>query len=720
MRNLLGRLNARSTEELTRIATAWQVLSPAGDRLGTIGRLYRALSDPRTVRDAWDLLPDDEKAMIRLLATNDEPALTLPDLAVALGVPEADARDTATRLYRKAIVVREGDESPLPVGVLPRLFLPRELVRQFRRIELDLEDGDLSTQPFSALLKRLDDREIEAAAEIWAGRIVPGLREREELSAQIVEQVELPGRIDSIAAALGRHASLIWKHLKEQPAGGAPINAAFEATSLSPFEAEDVQQVREALGELETALLVWHSYRDNGSRWLFVPAEIRNPPIRTVADLPPLSAVLTPPTAVTPWESPHAVSWDLLTFLRALHRPNAPRVHESADLPRSWLRRLNPHLWHGARLGIPEGYLEFLTNLARAEGLIEGGQGQDDPLKVSSAVRIWRDRTFDDQTARLIWWWLANPRWIEAIGRDEARVTGAEWIPFRRRLLAGLAALDAERWYRLDQVTEWLAERDPDMVGATFEIASARSLAGSARGSSELARRRAATSEIAAITLETSLRWFGIVEFADAEPGGRLLRLTPRGRALSRGAKIPPEPGPATKPPIAIKPDGAVEVASPTPFIIWSLSAFADVKRLGERSVYEITESSANLAFQAGFDTTQVVSFLETTSGEAVPPDLLEKVNRWAAGYRRIRLTNALVVTPENASWLPELVEIAKTHDVRYQLIGEQLLIFPKAAEGGDPPIDPAFLFREAGFSPQAGIPRAQKQEPREGPREKD
>jgi hypothetical protein len=421
--------------------------------------------------------------------------------------------------------------------------------------------------------------------------------------------------------------------------------------------------------------------------------------VRTVADLPPLSAVLTPPEKSPASESPHAVAWDLLTYLRALRQPNAPRVREPEDLPRGWLHRLEARLWHS----LPEGYLEFLTGLARAEGLLEGGPPQDEPLKVSAAVRIWRDRSFDDHTARLIWWWLASPTWIEAIGRDQARVIGAEWIPFRRRLLAGLAALEPDRWYRLDQVTDWLAERDPDIVGTTFEIASARSLAGRAHGSSELARRRAATAEIAAITLETSLRWFGIVEVADGEPGVRLLRLTPRGRALSRGEKIPPQPGPAVKPPIVLKQDGAVEIAAPSPFIVWSLSAFADIERLGEQSVYRITEGSTNLALQAGFDTRQVLAFLETESGAPPPPAFLDRLNRWAAGYRRIRTANAVVVTPDDSSWLPDLIEIAKAHDLRYQVAGEHLLVFPATSEDGETAVDPVFLFREAGFSPQPG-----------------
>jgi hypothetical protein len=116
-----------------------------------------------------------------------------------------------------------------------------------------------------------------------------------------------------------------------------------------------------------------------------------------------------------------------------------------------------------------------------------------------------------------------------------------------------------------------------------------------------------------------------------------------------------------------------------------------------------------NLALQAGFDTRQVLAFLETESGAPPPPAFLDQLNRWAAGYRRIRTANALVVTPDDASWLPELIEIAKAHDLRYQIAGEHLLVFPALSEDGEPPVDPAFLFRQAGFSPQPGPPRAAK-----------
>ena len=120
MRNLLGRLHARSVEELARIAVAWHVPLPSGDRLTLVSRLYRALSDPRTVRDCWARLPEDERAMVRLLAVSDETAMPLRELAQHLGLSEDAAREIAVRLYHKVIVAREGDDEGLETALTGR------------------------------------------------------------------------------------------------------------------------------------------------------------------------------------------------------------------------------------------------------------------------------------------------------------------------------------------------------------------------------------------------------------------------------------------------------------------------------------------------------------------------------------------------------------------------------------------------------------------------
>src|SRR5688572_8045453 len=99
MRNLLGRLNARPADDLVRIAAVWGVqLGGAGGpgaRHRQVGQLYRVLTDPRAVRDVWDRLSADERALVRLLALGqadrgEDSASTVAELAASLGVAESE------------------------------------------------------------------------------------------------------------------------------------------------------------------------------------------------------------------------------------------------------------------------------------------------------------------------------------------------------------------------------------------------------------------------------------------------------------------------------------------------------------------------------------------------------------------------------------------------------------------------------------------------------
>ena len=51
MRNLLGRLHARRLPELLRVAEAWSVPLYVESKSEVVGALYRAMTDPRTMRD---------------------------------------------------------------------------------------------------------------------------------------------------------------------------------------------------------------------------------------------------------------------------------------------------------------------------------------------------------------------------------------------------------------------------------------------------------------------------------------------------------------------------------------------------------------------------------------------------------------------------------------------------------------------------------------------
>ncbi|MDP9366788.1 MAG: helicase-associated domain-containing protein [Chloroflexota bacterium] len=723
MRNLLGRLNARPSEDLRRIATFWQASSSGTDRARQIGALYRGMTDPRAVRDAWDHLSSDEQNIVRLLALREDGVLTISEIADHLGINESAARETAAALYRVGILSREGDDDPLPVGAVPRLFLPRELALLFRRIQDEIEAGDLSGTPLRALLELLDDAELEEAAEIWGIQVIPGLREREDLGRQVLHQIGDPARVEAVAAKRRRDALRLWTRVRDEP-GGAPVAlaAAAESVGLGSDAPSSANRLREALADLETALLVWHTYRPDGSRWLFVPAEIRAP-APPEQSLPPLTPLVTLTVDAPSWRHPHALAWDLLTVLRGLVTPGAPHGDRAAALPRAWLQVLNHRLWNPGDDVPPLDYLDFLLDLALAEGLLHRRDEPDGPqLDVTGKIRAWRDRSFPEQTDRLRESWLKSRDWIEGRGRADIEVWGADWRGFRRRLLPHLTELDPAAWYPVESVAAWVAAREPDLLGATFTAATARHTG--RRDEPDTERRQAAVAEAVRVAIETSLNWFGIVELADAPGGIRALQAPSAAHVGNLEVEeAVPAPGVPGAPPLSVTSDGEIQLRHPTPLRVWSLSAFADPAQLAEVSVYRITAETLGRALQAGFDLAQVTGFLAKQTGGGLPPDLGTRLDAWARRYGRVRLRRAIILEPDDEGVLADLQQAAVATGLTvHQIEDHQLLVElpPQPADAEqDRAQDPEGVLlarlRSRGYTPQwvkAPAPRSPSDAP--------
>ncbi len=710
MRNLLGRLHGRTDADLARIADFWGVPG-APTRQSLIAALFRTLSDTRAARDVWDRLAADERAIVRDLALAGPDAATpsLPELAARLGVGEEAARQSAGGLYRAGLLAREGDDGPLPVGAAPRLFLPREIASLFRRVQDEIETGDLSATPLRALLELLDDAELEAAAEAWGVPVVPGLRGRTELGRLLLRQLGEPARVAQQVAARRRDAARLWRTVRESPRGGpVPLADAAAAAELAGDDSRTVGRRRAALEELETHLLLWHTYRADEARWLFVPAEIRSPAPPPVPTLPPLEPVIAPALDTPPWRHPDALAWDLLTLLRDLNDAGAAgRPWSAGEVPRDRLRHLNRRFWHGRAGGDAPaaGYVELLLALGRAEGLIEEateGEGGRTRFALGPGARRWREQTFPAQSERLRWWWLASGDWIEGRARAEVEVWGADWRGARRRLLALLTdpevGLAPETWYSLDSVATRLAARDPELLGPTFTAATARAAGEVGAGASEEDARRAAIADVVRIELETAFAWFGLVELAAVPGQTRAVRRVVRPEEADRESE--PAAGAAGRPGLTVRPDGEIELTTATPLRVWSLAAFAEPEALGPTSRYRLSAPSLARALAAGFDLGQVTAFLERQAGQPLPPPLAETLADWARGYRRVRLRPAVVVAPDDHQALPAIARwlSERAFDVRELGGGELLVEAPAAA--GDPEAAVLTRLREGGYAP--------------------
>jgi hypothetical protein len=451
--------------------------------------------------------------------------------------------------------------------------------------------------------------------------------------------VAYPDRRAAVERKLGWDAKRVLAKVLELPVGQTTSLAEIEETlELDPNQPRTAERLRNALAELEEALLVWHTFLPEGGRALFQPmweapvvqpARNREEPPRAVDAIPERNEPL----------DRHALAWDLLTLLRWLGA-GTPAV---ASLPSATMRarrRFNELLWNRAAEEPLPGYLELLAALADQGNLLDP---PDVELRANPALRVWRSRTFTEQTAQLLFWWLGATIWIEALDQEEVVVSGAHWPQFRRRLLVLLPELEPDGWYRLDELARWLSVRSSDALGDSVQIATSRPVDARLDRSVE---RLSSLEQVVERTLRSGFAWFGLVEIAHIPAIGVVARVTNAGLAAAGVREPSPEPEPAD-PPLTIHPDLTVTLAAPSPVRIWSLTAFADQVRLHPQAEYRITNRSLKRALAAGFRVQDVETFLERQGGEPLAASARDQLQSWAETLGRVWLAPTLLVQAE-------------------------------------------------------------------------
>jgi hypothetical protein len=683
MRNLLGRLHARQLPELLRIAEAWGVPLRGDSKGEVVGTLYRAMTSPGAMRDLWDRLDPDERALVVALADAPDSAgaPTIAEIAARLGSGEAATRETALRLYRAGILAREGDDDPLPIGELPRVILPRELALHVRRLQDEMAAGDLTRVPLRVLLELLDDAELESAARTWGLRLAPGETRRAELTSRLLRLINDQTRIDRVVRSRSRDAAAIWKIVSAADEPVALAEAAARASLAKP-DAATGARLRAALAELESALLVWHAYGADQERRLFVPAEIRTPGESPAAELPPLVMAQGVPDEATSWRHPDAIAWDLLTLLRIAADRQAP-PWDAAAIPRWLTRSINQRLWFRGRDSSPTGYLETLVSFALGEGLLAVDEASRPGRMVPGPnLRAWRRSAFPEQTNRLRQWWLRLPRWIEGEPAGVVEIWGADWRGMRPRLLAALAdpeaGLETGAWVTLESLAARLAASYPRLLGPSFSAATARMGGEIGSGVDEHQARQAALSDVIAVELGGPFTWFGLVEIADSPGQPRAVRLTPLGAALAAGQDPPVEPATSDdQAPLRVAASGEIALHAPSPERVWALSAFTEQVDLGPVSHCRLTPGSISAALAAGIDREQITAFLERASRQPLPPDLASNIGRWARAFRRVRLRRAVVLSVDDSAERAPLLQMLEKGGWPAEPHGERLVLVP-------------------------------------------
>ncbi|MEZ4561264.1 MAG: helicase-associated domain-containing protein [Thermomicrobiales bacterium] len=680
------------------MADSWAVPAVGESKSDVVAALYRAMTDPRAMRDLWQQFTPSERALAAFLAdvADQERPPTVADLAGVLDATVEEARAVAARLYRLGVLAREGDDDPLPVGEEPRLLMPREVALNARRVQDEIAAGDLAASPLRVLIELMDDAELETTARAWGSPVLPGVASRAEVASRILRSVADPRRVARVVNRRSPDAAAIWHELQRVPEP-QPLGDILERVGLAGSHSQPVARRRAALAELESALLVWHTYHRDGSRWLFIPHEIREPGRPEAHALPPLTSAAGEEPR---WRPPFALAWDLLTILRIVSGPQAPPWHRNEPAPR-WLRRVAaPLLWHGQRDDLPTGYLDLLQALGLEEGIFQADESAQ-PVRIVPGpnARAARQLAFPDLQERLRGRWLRLPAWVEGEAAGIVDVRGADWRGMRPRLLAALRQAEQEspagEWVTLESLALWVAAVQPGLVGPSFRAATAR-MAGEVIGDISPEEARAeALADIVAFECAGPCAWFGLVDIADS-PG------TPRAVRLKVSAGMGAHPALVSERGLEVLDSGEIVLHGPTPERVWALSAFAELVELGPTTRYRLTSQSVAAALTTGVRQDHISGYLERSGGVSLPLAVAASLTEWVQRLRVVRLEAATVLDLDDRMARDQLGRLLRREAWEVSDLGERQLLVRGSAGVAHEAHALRQAIERAGFMPRA------------------
>ncbi|MCA9833765.1 MAG: helicase-associated domain-containing protein [Thermomicrobiales bacterium] len=704
MRNLLGRLHARTDEQRVEIAKLWRVSVFERDSRQYIGRIYQVMTDIRAIRDTWTRLGETEHLIINQLSTENAVPLAFADLTRDL--EEKGGTQAVQNLLAWGIISVDGDLTTLPQNDIG-LFIPGELMLLFRRVIEEQQAGDISDYSIRRLLEMRDDVELEISATKWGLRAMPGLKRRADVIAEILDAIPAPGRMDSVLSHLKQPAASIWRAmLAAEDADPQPYDAIIDRAGLTVAAAplglavEHATRLRGALEALENSLLVNHTWLPDGSRGFFVPEELRNP--QSVPVKVPLSPIQPlPEGTVTASEAEHpfALAWDVMTVVREIAAKGPPVWIPGQELPTHWLRLINSRLWFHGESEPPPGYAATLLHLAMGVGALEPAPRTPGMEKAAIKpvpgrnVRWWRGLGFAEQTERLRQQWLSTDFWVEGRESGEIEIRSADWIRFRHRLLTAIARFDPDEWVMIHDASLRLAEQDLTILGDTFEAVATRP---------SLRSRRNAIGAAIEVELTTGFRWFGFVETQLLDGQGIAMRVTPAAVAAARDiAAMPESTDPTSGPILTVNHEGVIVLRRPAPVHIWSLTAFAESEELAPKAIYQLRMQSVGAALGAGFDLQQITTYLENQSGAPLPDPLETKLREWTAGYKRVKLRRAVMLeldVPVGLADLRSVLEGAGFEVVPSPDNAVMVMLPDSGDDGGEAERNLTKVLRKAGY----------------------
>ena len=519
-----------------------------------------------------------------------------------------------------------------------------------------------------------------------------------QLAAALGEEMATAAAVQAVSGK----AQAAWTALRQ--AGGRMKMAVFarqhgEIRPVGPgrLEREAIwRQPENAAEELWYRGLIFRTFADFGDgpmEYVYIPEDLPLPPHARGAPAQaarPRGAPLKP--APQPRRARHALNSlavDSCTLLATLREaPLRLDEHGRPDPERTAQLR--------ATLLLPDPIrFDLLLALAQSNGWLAADRGR--LVLDNQRTGAWLRLTHWEQMSLLYSAWRDGTAWND-LRRTPGLVAEGEWYndaPLaRRRLLQLLGRLDAQGWYALPDLINFMKTTDPDFQRPDGNYTGwYLKEADSGRYLSGFENWDAVEGRLLRFLIEGPLFWLGAVALDrrtgehEMARGEWLFRLTPAGAAwlASRMPQSPPRPARLT-----VADDFSVTAPLLLPLLDrYRLSRFADptgeprweLRRdtlVPAPTQHRITRSSLARARASGLKGRDAISFLRRAAGGRLPARVAAAIQHYDQLGGQVRLTRGAVLRVADAGTLTSLRADPLIAPLLGDLISAQAVLVPE------------------------------------------
>ncbi len=310
-----------------------------------------------------------------------------------------------------------------------------------------------------------------------------------------------------------------------------------------------------------------------------------------------------------------------------------------------------------------------LTSLLLSAGLLDANRS---PLPDNT--RAFLEASRSEALSQLCRSWLSSPSFNE-LRMLPGLVFEGEWnnhpLETRRSLLEMLSTLPQDKWWNLASFVAAVRERQPDFQRPAGDYDSWFIRR---EGRPEYLRGFSTWDEVDGALIRFMItgpmHWLGMIDLAAPSPGEPPAAFRPSVWATSLSLGQPPKGLPAENAPVRVSAAGHLILSNLTPRSArYLIARFCEWENEREQEYhYHLTPASLERSRQQGLRTSHLVSLLKKHAAGALPPSLLQALERWEqfgvqAGIKKASLLRV-------AS--PDILEaLRKTRSARY--LGEAL-----------------------------------------------